>query len=72
MTLHMRLTRSLVLACALGVALSLAGTASASQLIARNASGIALEVNAKGTALVTYRAQGKLTHLLAWGAVNAR
>ena len=72
MTLHMRLTRSLVLACALGVALSLAGSASASQLIARNASGISLEVNAKGTALVTYRAQGKLTHLLAWGAVNAR
>jgi hypothetical protein len=67
-----RPTRSLVLACALGVGLALTGTASASQLIARNASGISLEVNAKGTALVTYRAQGKLTHLLAWGAVNAR
>lgn len=68
----MRPFRCLVLACALGVALSLAGTASASQLIARNASQISLEVNARGTALVTYRAQGKLTHLLAWGAVNAR
>jgi hypothetical protein len=53
-------------------ALSLVGTAGASQLIARNGSNIKLAVNAKGTALVTYSLRGKVTHLLAWGAVNAR
>jgi hypothetical protein len=52
--------------------LSLAGSASASQLVARNASNIKLAVNAKGTALVTYSVRGRVTHLLAWGAVNAR
>ena len=68
----MRRMRSIVLVCALGAGLSLAGSASASQLIARNASNISLKVNSKGTALVTFTAQGKLTHLLAWGAINAR
>ena len=65
-------TRVLALACASIAALSLAGTAGASQLIARNASHIKLAVNSKGTAMVTYSARGKVTHLLAWGAVNAR
>jgi hypothetical protein len=46
--------------------------AGASQLIARNASKISLGVDAKGTALVTYTYRGRVTHLLAWGAVNAR
>jgi hypothetical protein len=68
----MRQSRFLVLVCALGTALTLAGSASASQLVARNASNIKLGVNAKGTALVTYSVRGKVTHLLAWGAVNAR
>ena len=68
----MRQSRFLVLVCALGAALTLAGTASASQLVARNASNIKLAVNAKGTAMVTYSVRGKVTHLLAWGAVNAR
>src|SRR6478752_5006330 len=68
----MRQSRFLVLVCALGAALTLAGTASASQLVARNASNIKLAVNAKGTAMVTYSMRGKVTHLLAWGAVNAR
>ena len=49
----------------------MASTASASQLIDRNAHGIKLEVNAKGEALVTYTAGGKLKHVLAWGAENA-
>jgi hypothetical protein len=57
-----------VLLCTLG----LAGQASASQLIARNASGIKLAVNSKGTAMVTYSSRGTLIHLLAWGAINAR
>ena len=49
----------------------LASSASASQLVDRNAKGIKLEVNSKGEALITYTAQGKVKHVLAWGAVNA-
>jgi hypothetical protein len=64
--------RSLVVPCALAVALGLVAPASASQLIARNASSVKLGVNAKGTAMVTYSVRGKVTHLLASGAVNAR
>jgi hypothetical protein len=56
----------------LGCALGLVSPAGASQLIARNASGIKLAVNRHGTALITYTARGRLTHVLAWGAVNAR
>jgi hypothetical protein len=48
-----------------------ASTASASQLIDRNAQDVKLEVNGKGEALLTYTADGKLKHVLAWGAVNA-
>lgn len=65
-------TRSVVVACALAGALGLVAPASASQLIARNAANVKLSVNAKGTALITYSVRGKVTHLLAWGAVNAR
>jgi hypothetical protein len=64
--------RSLAATCAVVCALGLVAPASASQLIARNASNIKLEVNAKGTAMVTYATRGKVSHLLAWGAVNAR
>lgn len=45
--------------------------AGASQLIDRDATGIRLEVNRRGTALLTYRAHGRLRHVLAWGAKNA-
>jgi hypothetical protein len=48
-----------------------ASSASASQLIDRNAKDARLEVNAKGEALITYRADGKVKHVLAWGALNA-
>jgi len=48
-----------------------ASTASASELIDRNAQGVKLEINAKGEALLTYTAGGKLKHVLVWGAVNA-
>jgi len=48
-----------------------ASTASASQLIDRNAKGVKLAVNAKGEAMLTYTSGGKLKHVLAWGAVNA-
>jgi len=60
---------TLVLAAA---ALYTAEAASASQLIDRNATGVRLAVNAKGEALLTYRARGRLQHVLAWGAVDAR
>jgi hypothetical protein len=46
--------------------------ADASQLIARNAKHVRLEVNSAGKALVTYRSKGKAHHVLAWGAVNAQ
>jgi hypothetical protein len=49
----------------------LASTANASQLIDRNAKGLRLAVNAKGEAMLTYTAGGKLKHVLAWDAVNA-
>jgi hypothetical protein len=54
------------------LALALAAPAGASQLLIRNASGIKLAVNKKGEAMVTYRAEGRVWRVLAWGAVNAR
>jgi hypothetical protein len=48
-----------------------ASTASASQLIDRNAHGVRLAVDAKGQALITYSSGGKLRHVLAWDAINA-
>ncbi len=63
---HVLLVGALVLAAA-----TLASTASASQLIIRDASAISLSVNAKDEAMVTYRVAGKVQHVLAWGAVNA-
>lgn len=46
--------------------------ARASGLVARNTSSERLSVSASGSALVTYRARGKLNRVLAWGAVDAR
>ena len=48
-----------------------ASTASASQLVDRNALLVSFGVNAKGEALITYRAGGKVRRVLAWGAINA-
>jgi hypothetical protein len=48
-----------------------AATANASTLVDRNAHGVQLAVNAKGEALVSYTASGKVKHVLAWGALNA-
>jgi len=45
--------------------------AGASELIDRNASNVRLAVNAKGEAMLTYRAAGATKRVLAWGAVNA-
>src|SRR4051794_41985349 len=70
----MRLRRR---AIALAIAAAAAGAAivsdtSASNLIDRNADDATLAVDARGEALVTYRAGASAVHLLAWGAVNAR
>jgi hypothetical protein len=48
-----------------------ASTAGASQLIDRNARNVHLAVNAKGEALLSYTAGGKIKRVLAWDAVNA-
>jgi hypothetical protein len=53
------------------VAAAFAASANASQLIDRNAKGVKLAVNAKGEAMLTYTAAGKVKHVLAWDAVNA-
>jgi hypothetical protein len=53
-------------------AFAVANVASAAQLIDRNATGVALAVNVKGEALLTYRSGGTLKHVLVWGAVNAK
>ncbi|HET7856658.1 MAG TPA: hypothetical protein VFL41_09405, partial [Gaiellaceae bacterium] len=58
------------LACV--IALALPAGASASQMIAKNAKGARLAVNGSGVALLTYRSEGRLRHVLAWGAINAR
>jgi hypothetical protein len=63
--------RRFTLALVLAAACLAASTANASQLIDRSAHNARLSVNAKGEALLTYTAAGKLKHVLAWGAVNA-
>lgn len=63
--------RFAVLALIVGLAAALASEAGASQLIDRNATGVKLAVNAKGEAMITYRAGGVVKHVLAWGAINA-
>src|SRR3989442_14320379 len=63
------MARALVVA--LLAAAALPGAARASQLIDRDATGVQLHVSRGGDALVTYRAGGRVRHVLAWGAVNA-
>jgi hypothetical protein len=59
------------LVAAVACAAMLAGPASSSQLIDRNAQNVRLAVNAKGEALLTYRAGRRVRRVLAWGAINA-
>lgn len=63
---HILLVLSLVL-----VGSVLASTASASELVDRDAKNVKLGVNSKGEALVSYTAAGKQKNVLVWGAVNA-
>jgi hypothetical protein len=65
------MVRRLAASTAAIAALALVPIATGSQLVDRNAEHVKLEVNAKGEAMLTYSAGGKLKHVLAWGAVNA-
>lgn len=60
-----------VLVAFLASAVWLAPSALASQLIARDAEQARLAVDGAGRALVSYRSQGRLYRVLAWGAINA-
>ena len=64
------MSRHLATVLALVALLAPAGAAQASDIIGRNATGVKLEVNAQGMALVTFRSAGRLRHVLAWDAVN--
>jgi hypothetical protein len=52
-------------------ALVTAAPATASTIIGRNTTSVSLQVNTKGEALVSFRADGKAQSVLAWGASNA-
>jgi hypothetical protein len=52
-------------------AFAVPATASASEIIDRNAANVSLKVASNGQALVSYNARGKRWNVLAWGAVNA-
>jgi hypothetical protein len=57
--------------CAVAAAVFVS-TAGASQIVSTSSvTGLTLQLNNKGEALLTYRSNGKLVHVLAWGAVNA-
>jgi hypothetical protein len=57
----------LALACLLA-----AVPAQASQLIDRNATDVSLAADAAGHAVVTYTVGGRVRHVIAWGALNAK
>jgi hypothetical protein len=52
-------------------AIGVPATASASEIIDRNASDVSLKVAGNGQALVSFDARGKRWNVLAWGAMNA-
>jgi hypothetical protein len=60
------------LAVAFCAFLLLPASASASGIIDRNARNVRLGVDASGQAMVTYKVGGRVMHVRAWGAVNAR
>jgi len=64
--------RHLLLPLSAALLLLSAPTASASEIIDRNAQNVRLAVDAKGQALVTYQVHGHVMHVRAWGAVDAR
>ena len=66
------LPRAFVALLAVAAAAVGASSASASERIDLNATGVRLAVNDRGQALLTYRASGRQRRVLVWGAVNAR
>jgi hypothetical protein len=54
------------------VALAAAGAGQASEIIDRNARNVRLGVDSSGQAMVTYRVGGRVLHVRAWGAIDAR
>jgi len=64
--------RVAVIVVVLSAVLAGAGTASAAQLIGRNATGVTIKTNGKGEALFSFRQDGKLRRVLVWGAIDAR
>jgi hypothetical protein len=64
--------RALLLALCAATAAVFVSTAGASQIVSTSTvTGLTLQLNNKGEALLTYRSNGKLVHVLAWGAENA-
>jgi hypothetical protein len=73
---HVRRTRALPLAPLVALVVALVGISSTSAsrpLYDANVTLLSLKANGKGEALVTYRrGDGHVSHVLAWGALNAR
>jgi hypothetical protein len=65
------LRRPVALALTIFATLAFAASASASQLIDRNATNIRLKVSRDGKAMLSYRAHGRAWDVLAWGGINA-
>jgi hypothetical protein len=53
-------------------AAAVSGTASAAQMIARNATAVKIATNGKGEAMFSFRVGGKQRRVLVWGAIDAR
>jgi hypothetical protein len=64
--------RHLLLPLSAALLLFSAPPAFASEIIDRNAHAVRLGVDANGRALVTYTVKGRVMHVRAWGAVDAR
>jgi hypothetical protein len=72
---HFVFSRLFLVGCVVAIAGAVTSSASASQLIDRNAINVKLAVNKAGIAMVTYSKRGnrkKVYHVLAKGAINAR
>ena len=64
--------RRLTLSLGILAALAFVSQAAASQVISTSTvTGLTLQLNDKGEALLTYTSAGKRVHVLAWGAINA-
>ena len=63
--------RTILFSLVVAAAALVPATASASELIDRNAASVKLQVAPNGQALLSYSARGKRWNVLAWGAKNA-